>query len=220
MSLILNIDTAVKTSSVCLARDGQSIAVKINPSQKDSAAWLHPGIRELLQETNTALHQLEAIAVSEGPGSYTGLRVGMATAKGLCYALNKPLIAINTLKLMANAAGNTKADLLCPMIDARRMEVFTAVFDRQLNLVLPPASLILDETCFQDILRGNTVLFFGDGSTKFQPVVKNHHAVFATVDASAEAMASLSYQHFLKREFSDIAYSHPFYGKDFHSSIK
>ena len=162
MSLILNIDTAVQTSSICLSENDETLAVKINPSQKDSAAWLHVAIKELLHEKNLFLQQLEAIAVSEGPGSYTGLRVGMATAKGLCYALNKPLITINTLQMMAFAAPKQHQGLLCPMIDARRMEVFTAIFDQNLNFILPPANLVLSETSFNDFLQKNKILFFGN----------------------------------------------------------
>ena len=129
MSIILNIDTAVQSSSICLAENDQSISVKVNPSQKDSASWLHIAIKEILEETHFNFQQIDAIAVSEGPGSYTGLRVGMATAKGLCYVMNKPLITINTLQMMASDARDKHQGLLSPMIDARRMEVFTAVFD-------------------------------------------------------------------------------------------
>jgi tRNA threonylcarbamoyladenosine biosynthesis protein TsaB len=217
VSFILNIDTAVQTSSVCLAQNDTSVALKINPSQKDSAAWLHIAINELLKGENLALHQLDAIAVSEGPGSYTGLRVGMATAKGLCYALNKPLITINTLQLMAFAANKTNGVLLCPMIDARRMEVFTAVFNTDLNYILPPTNLILNETSFKELLQKNEIVFFGNGSLKFKPIVNNANATFIEVGFNASAMCSLSYQKFLKQGFADLAYCEPFYAKDFHS---
>lgn len=220
MSIILNIDTAVQTSSVCLAQNDQPIAVKINPSQKDSAAWLNVAIKELLDETHLSFQQLDAIAVSEGPGSYTGLRVGMATAKGLCYALNKPFITINTLQMMASAARHKHQGLLCPMIDARRMEVFTAVFDQELKPVLPPTNLILNENSFSDLIQENTILFCGNGAHKFQEIVKHSTAVFDFTEADASAMAGLAYPKFLTQDFADLAYSQPSYGKDFHSSIK
>lgn len=218
MSIILNIDTAVETSSVCLAKNNTPIAVKINPSQKDSAAWLHVAIQELLKEQHLTLNQLDAIAVSEGPGSYTGLRVGMSTAKGLCYVTQKPLIAINTLQMMAVAAQDEPTDLLCPMIDARRMEVFTAVFDHQLNYILPSANLILNEDSFKDLLKDHTILFFGNGSPKFQQLIKYQNAMFKPLEISALLMVSLSNDKFIKQNFANLAYSQPFYGKDFHSS--
>jgi tRNA threonylcarbamoyladenosine biosynthesis protein TsaB len=220
VSIILNIDTAVQTSSICLAENDQPTIAKINPSQKDSAAWLHIAIKESLNEKNLTLAQLDAIAISEGPGSYTGLRVGMAAAKGLCYTLKKPLITIGTLQMMAFAAQNYHQGLLCPMIDARRMEVFTAIFDHQFNFVLPPANLILNEYSFHDFLEKNNILFFGSGSSKFQTIIKHPNAFFASIEADATSMVSLSYKKFLAREFVDLAYSQPFYGKDFHSSVK
>jgi tRNA threonylcarbamoyladenosine biosynthesis protein TsaB len=220
VSIILNIDTAVQTSSICVAKNDKSLAVKINPSQKDSAAWLHVAIKELLDEQDTALQQLDAIAVTEGPGSYTGLRVGMSTAKGLCYVLQKPLIAINTLEMMASAAQKRHASLLCPMIDARRMEVFTAIFDQDLNFVLPSANLILTETSFIDVLQNHNILFFGNGSAKFQSITNHPNALFSKIEIDAIAMVSLSNEKFKRRKFADLAYSHPFYGKDFYSSLK
>lgn len=221
MSIILNIDTAVQTSSVCLAKNGEPLGVKISPSKRDSAAWLHVAVQELMNESGLALRELDAIAVSEGPGSYTGLRVGMAAAKGLCYALQKPFITINTLKMMAFAAVQEKsADLFCPMIDARRMEVFTAVFDRQLNPILPPTNLILNELSFHDLLKKYSILFLGDGSSKFQAVTKEPNALFTTISINASAMAELSCQTFEKKDFADLAYSQPFYGKEFHSTAR
>lgn len=220
MSIILNIDTAVQTSSICLAKNDRPPALKINPSQKDSAAWLHVAIQELLYEQNITLQHLDAIAVSEGPGSYTGLRVGMSTAKGLCYVSQKPLITINTLQMMAVAGQNESTDLICPMIDARRMEVFTAIFDQHLNFVLPSANFILTEKSFVDLLQNHSIVFFGNGSAKFQLITKHPNALFAKIEIDATAMAGLSHEKFTRREFADLAYSYPFYGKDFYSSLK
>jgi tRNA threonylcarbamoyladenosine biosynthesis protein TsaB len=218
VSFILNIDTAVQSASVCLAKNENLLGIKINPSQKDHAAWLHIAIRELLSEHAIGMQQLDAIAISAGPGSYTGLRVGMATAKGLCYALNIPMIAVGTLKMMAVAALDETAELLCPMIDARRMEVFTAVFDHGLKEILSPTNLILDASSFSNM--EHTICFFGNGSTKFQAITKHPRAIFKIIDANAQHMIGLSYQNFMNQNFAGLAYSEPFYGKDFHSSPK
>ena len=133
MALILHIDTAVQSASICLAENEKILGTKVNPAEKESASWLHMAIQELLLKSAISPGQLDAIAISAGPGSYTGLRVGMATAKGLCYALSKPLITINTMQMMANSVEKPSTELLCPMIDARRMEVFTAVYDTSLH---------------------------------------------------------------------------------------
>ena len=218
MSWLLNIDTAVETASVCLALDDKPIAVKVNPSQSDHASWLHPAIAALLLENNLSLKEIDAFAISAGPGSYTGLRVGMATAKGLCYALNKPLILINTLQMMAVGALKESASLLCPMIDARRMEVFTAVFDHELTTVVKPHNCILSENSFLEILSQDSIVFFGNGSNKFQSLVYHPNAIFKYLETTAEQMVGLSYQSLLKNSFADLAYCEPQYGKEFYSA--
>lgn len=220
MGFILNIDTAVQTSSVCLSKDDKPISIKINPSQKDSSSWLHTVIDEIIKVNSLSFSDINAIAVSAGPGSYTGLRVGMAAAKGLCYALQKPLITINTLQMMAVAAINEPVDLLCPMIDARRMEVFTAVFNKNLNKILPETNCILNENSFQYLLDNHKILFFGNGSTKFQPLTKHQNAQFKETEITAESMTKLSFEKLTRQEFADLAYSEPFYGKDFYSTVK
>ena len=220
MSLILNIETAVQGSSVCLAHGGEAVQLLANPEQKDSASWIHTAIRSLLLETGTQLHALKAIAVSAGPGSYTGLRVGMATAKGLCYTLRLPLITCSTLEVMALAAGQMDTDLLCPMIDARRMEVFTALYDKDLNIISSPANMILDPQSFSAELDRHTIGFFGNGSLKFSTLTAHRNAKFAAVEATAAHMASLSYRKYSVEEFASLAYTEPFYGKDFHSFAK
>jgi tRNA threonylcarbamoyladenosine biosynthesis protein TsaB len=219
VSLILNIDTAVQSASVCLAENEQLRSIKVNPSQKDHAAWLHVAIKDLLIERDRKLQQLDAIAISAGPGSYTGLRVGMATAKGLCYALNIPLIMINTLQMMAAAAREQPCELLCPMIDARRMEVFTAIFNHELKEILPTANLVLDGHSFKDLADKHSICFFGNGSTKFQSIIKSPQAVFSDVHATAADMVVLSYQKFKNIAFADLANAEPHYGKDFHSNF-
>lgn len=218
--MILNIDTAVLSASLCLADGYDIIGKKLNPSQKDQASWLHPAIESLIRECGLTLSRLEAIAVSAGPGSYTGLRVGMATAKGLCYALQIPLIVVNTLQMMAVAAQNKPGYLLCPMIDARRMEVFTAVYNLNLDEILPPSNMILEEKSFSDLLDQHQILFFGNGSIKFKTLVQHEKAHFEMIEATAEHMVKLSANQFGNQNFADLAYSEPFYGKDFHSFVK
>jgi len=217
VSYILNIDTAVVTASLCLAKDSEVIGLKINPSQKDHAAWLHVAIKEMMEEAGISLQELDAIAVSSGPGSYTGLRVSMATAKGLCYALQKPLITVSTLKMMAVAALDAPTTLLCPMIDARRMEIFTAVYDHSLSEILSPVNIILEKESFNELLQTNSILFFGNGSEKFMHLTSNTNAYFKKLEATAQHMTGLSCSQFKKQEFADLAYAEPYYGKAFYS---
>jgi tRNA threonylcarbamoyladenosine biosynthesis protein TsaB len=215
----LNIDTAVVSASLCLAKDDQVLKLKVNPSQKDHASWLHVAIKEMMEEAGLSLNELDAIAVSSGPGSYTGLRVSMATAKGLCYALQKPLITVSTLKMMAVAAIDASTDLLCPMIDARRMEVFTAVYDHSLVEILSPVNIILEKESFKEQLHTSSILFFGNGSEKFKSLVTDSNAVFQNLEANAEHMTGLSFSQFEKKEFADLAYAEPYYGKAFYTTF-
>jgi tRNA threonylcarbamoyladenosine biosynthesis protein TsaB len=216
LSYILNIETAVAGASVCLSTDEHILSKKENAEPKDGAAWIQPAIRELLAVAGISMQQLNAVAVSSGPGSYTGLRVGMATAKGLCYALKIPLITLNTLQVMAAAfrGGN---GLLCPMIDARRMEVFTALFDKDLNEVMPSRNLVLNPDSFDDILQTNVIHFFGNGSSKFSPLLKNKNAFFHEILMNASNMPALALIRFKQQVFSDLAYAEPFYGKGFYA---
>ncbi|HVG16805.1 MAG TPA: tRNA (adenosine(37)-N6)-threonylcarbamoyltransferase complex dimerization subunit type 1 TsaB [Chitinophagaceae bacterium] len=217
MSWILNIDTAVQKASICLANDNVVVAFAENDSQKDHASWLHLAILHLVKQQGLSVKNIDAIAISAGPGSYTGLRVGMATAKGLCYTMDKPLIFISTLQMMASAAINEDVDLLCPMIDARRMEVFTAVYDKALNEHIAPHNCILSDNCFDDLLN-QRIAFLGNGSVKFKSLVSNPNAVFTDIEASAKEMTLLSYKKFTGKAFEDVAYSEPFYGKEFYST--
>lgn len=148
MGLILNIDTSTEQAGICLAKDEHVLGILRNDEQKDHASWLHPAIRKLLENAAYALGELDAIAVTAGPGSYTGLRVAMAAAKGLCYALKVPLILENTLDVMALAGSQQpqlpEACLICPMIDARRMEVFTALYTKDLQVIMPGTAMVLE----------------------------------------------------------------------------
>jgi tRNA threonylcarbamoyladenosine biosynthesis protein TsaB len=219
VNLILHIDTAVQVASVCLSDGDTVIDTLVNPSEKESASWLHVAIQSILQQNGFVPAQLAAVAVSTGPGSYTGLRVGLSAAKGLCYALSIPLIGINTLQMMAAGVQQATTALLCPMIDARRMEVFTALYDQSLQTVLPPTNLILDETAFSGWLDNHSITFFGNGSKKAEGLIKHANAFFTDNAATANDMVLLAADKFEKNDFLDLAYSEPFYGKDFHSPI-
>lgn len=220
MPLILNIDTALETASISLAKDGKAINTAINKEQRDHASWLQTAISALMKDSGFELKDLRAIAVTIGPGSYTGLRVGLASAKGLCYALNIPLIGVNTLELMAYAAKNEQVDLLCPMIDARRMEVFTAVYNKSLKEVIKPQALILNNDLFSELLNSNKILIFGNGSIKFRSLANHNNAIFSSVNFDASNMAFLTMEYFISQRFADLAYSEPAYLKDFFSPAR
>lgn len=220
MSLILNIDSSVELASLCLAKDGIAINTVSNEKLKDHAAWMHPAINELLRKENLTLKDVDAVAVSIGPGSYTGLRVALASAKGLCYAMNIPLITIGTLEIMAHAVKDLATDLICPMIDARRMEVFTAVYDKNVNPVISPQPMIIDENSFASLLPYRKMLFCGNGVTKLQAIISNSNALFSNHIVDATGMAYLSYQQFCKKEFADLAYVEPLYIKEFYSATR
>lgn len=215
MAILLHIDTAVDTASVCLSNDENPIKLAVNDNQKDHAAWLHSTIQRLLQEAGMAIKDLDAVAVSIGPGSYTGLRVGLSAAKGLCYALGIPLITPGTLEIMANAVKNKDADLICPLIDARRMEVFTAIYDKSLVEVKKPYAMIINESSFLDVLSSNRVIFCGNGRKKLQTVLSDDNAIFSTDIATAADMCPLSSRYFREKKFSDVAYTEPLYIKEF-----
>ncbi len=222
MALILNIDKAIDTASVCLAKNGSVLSVSTNERQKDHGSWLHVTIKELFEKHNLELKEIDALAVTEGPGSYTGLRIGISTAKGICYALNKPLITINTLMAIANAASSHSAnvDFLCPMIDARRMDVFTAIYSKTLKVVKEPVAMTLNENSFDEELAQNNILFFGNGSNKFSAIQRNSHAIFVDVKMDAVSMISLSESKWSKKEFADLAYVEPLYLKEFYTPSK
>ena len=221
MSLILNIDTATEIASISIAKDGITEMEILNTEQKDHGGFLQPAIQTLLSNTHIDIHEIDAIAISAGPGSYTGLRVGMASAKGLAYALNKPLITLCTLEILAYAAVESHIEILsdsclfCPMIDARRMEVFTALYDNKLQTILKPCALILAENSFANTLLKKQVLFFGNGAKKWSLICHHKNAVFIGPVNNALAMSKLAYQKFGQNNFASIAYTEPFYLKEF-----
>ena len=220
MSLILNIDTALETAAVCLARDGEVVNAMMNSEQGDHAAWLHPAIADLLKQNGNSFNDLDAVAVSIGPGSYTGLRIGLAAVKGFCFALQVPLIPVGTLEIMAHTVKDQATGFIGPLIDARRMEVFTAIYDKDLGERIVPHALILDENSFGSILVLNKILFCGSGSRKLQTVLSHSNASIIEMGVTHYSLAKMSYKYFLEKRFADIAYIEPMYLKDFHSSAR
>ncbi len=225
MALILNIDTALDNAYISLAENETSLGYAINETTKDHAAWMHPAIYMLMKESGCRIAELNAIGVSIGPGSYTGLRIGLSTAKGLCFALRIPLITINTLEIMAfSAIDDIKThdpDLfsrnlfVCPMIDARRMEVFTAVYNSSLMEIYEPHSRILDALAFDELLRRQKMLFLGNGSIKFHQVCQNANAIFKKLALNPFALPALTYKNFIGNNFATLAYAEPIYLKEF-----
>ncbi len=220
MATILHIDTASSTASVSIAKDGIVLYSAENNLLNEHAAFLQPAIKELEKKAGIDLKQVDAIAVVDGPGSYTGLRVGLASAKGLAFALSKPLIAIGTLPLMAHAAAeaNKKEDILyAPMIDARRMEVFTGVYDYHGNEKLTAVSLILNYDSYVALLLQNKLLFFGSGADKWKKICENGNALFTEDYSTIQSFAQMAFDAFKNQKFSDIAYSEPQYLKEFYN---
>ncbi|MBD3748811.1 MAG: tRNA (adenosine(37)-N6)-threonylcarbamoyltransferase complex dimerization subunit type 1 TsaB [Sphingobacteriales bacterium] len=222
MALILQIETATQTCSVALAQDGVLLAYKEQTERNIHASVITLFIEELMQKADKKFQDLEAIAVSMGPGSYTGLRIGVSTAKGLCYALDIPLIAVNTLEAMssgfvANHFSVNSQTLFCPMIDARRMEVYCAIFNAETQQIQETKAEIIDEHSFKHLLTSNIIYFFGDGATKCESVLGLHlnARVIDDFENSARHLTRLAHEKFLKNEFEDVAYFEPFYLKDF-----
>lgn len=221
MSLLLLIETATTSCSVALVQQEQVLALKELNERNIHAEVITVFIEELFSTAGKTYQDLDAVAVSSGPGSYTGLRIGVSTAKGLCYALDKPLIGIETMQAMADGMAakltNDGSTLLCPMIDARRMEVYTALFDVKGNRIKPTSAEIIDEHSFADILQSQEVLFFGDGAEKCKELLGRYpNARFDTGFVnSAVHLAAAAQQELNATAFEDVAYFEPFYLKDF-----
>lgn len=215
MSYILNIETATKNCSVALAKDGKTILCKeIAEEGYSHAERLHVFIEAIIKDAGIALQDLSAIAVSQGPGSYTGLRIGVSAAKGLCYALDIPLIAVDTLQALA-AQVTISIGLIIPMIDARRMEVYSAIFGPTLEKKREVLAQIIDDNSFED--REETLYFVGDCADKCKPVLTKENHVFLEeiVYPSAKEMSAISFEKFKINDTVDVAYFEPYYLKDF-----
>ncbi|MBM3416413.1 MAG: tRNA (adenosine(37)-N6)-threonylcarbamoyltransferase complex dimerization subunit type 1 TsaB [Bacteroidetes bacterium] len=220
MSFILNIDTALESAFVSIVKDGEVLQVAASNDQKDHAAWLHPAISSLAKQTGITLNRLNAVAVSIGPGSYTGLRVGLSAAKGFCYALDIPLIAIGTLQLLAASVQDKSVDLICPLIDARRMEVYAALYDKNVQEIKPPHARVLNEHSFMEWLNSQVVLFCGMGSKKLRPLQHHPNAFFIESVISPQSFGRLSQKSYMEKQFADLAYSEPLYVKEFYSPAR
>lgn len=215
MNYILNIETATKQCSVSIAKEGKTIVCnEIAEEGYSHAERLHVFIEDCVKEAGISYKDLAAIAVSQGPGSYTGLRIGVSAAKGLCYALGIPLIAVDTLKALA-AQVKVTSGVIVPMLDARRMEVYSAVFDSNLESLRAIQAEIITEDSFQEF--DETLYFVGDCAAKCKTVLTKSNFVFLedVVYPSAKEMSAFSYEKYLNEDFADVAYFEPYYLKDF-----
>lgn len=220
MGLILCIETSTKACSTALCRDGSIIASEfLFTGEYLHAESLNPMISDLLSGSSIAFNQLDAIAISQGPGSYTGLRIGTSTAKGLCFALDIPLIAIDTLQLIAIAAKQEQpASRYIALMDARRMEVYTKKFDANLQAITKAEALILDENSFSDFEKESLTVFCGDGALKAKSLFEKSNFIFLPeIHPKAEYMGELAEEKFSIGQFEDTAYFEPFYLKEFHT---
>ena len=224
MATFLLIYTATAHASVCLSKNGVVIACLETTDQKSHASFIQPAIDTLCKQTGISLSSIDAIAISIGPGSYTGLRVGMATAKGIAYALGKPLIGINTLQIIAAAAKQKYPNhhsAICALLDARRMEVFTGIYAHSLEPITPSTALILDPQTFENELAKEAILFVGDGTEKFKAICEHPNAHFDEhLSYGASDMLALTENAFALTDFLNLAYSEPLYIKAFHDTRK
>lgn len=217
MAIILNLETATTNCSVSVAKDGNLIAIKEHDTPNYShSEQLHVFIQEVLKDGKIDISDLDAIAVSKGPGSYTGLRIGVSAAKGLCFSLDVPLISIATLESMAKQIAPEIADFIIPVLDARRMEVYSAVFDAGQQQVRDTRAEIIDDNSFQKFIQKGKVILAGTGAEKCKDLLSSKGVQFdTTVVPSAKEMISLSHKKFEIGDFEDVAYFEPYYLKDF-----
>ncbi len=220
MSCILNIETATPVCSVVVSNKGEIVFERENTDGPSHASLLGVFVAEAIAEIRAKDYTLDAVSVSCGPGSYTGLRIGVSEAKGLCYGFGIPLIAIKTPLIMAQKVIETEVvdteTLLCPMIDARRMEVYAALYDKKLNVIRDIAADIVDSNSYEEYLSKSKVLFFGNGADKCKHAIINNNAHFLeNIYPSAKYMVRLSEEAYNAQQFVDTAYFEPFYLKDF-----
>ena len=219
MSLILSIDTSTKVCSVALHQDGKLLAISELYTEKSHSGMLTTLCENVVKYAGFSLNAVDAFAIAKGPGSYTGLRIGVSTAKGFCFALDKPLIAVNTLEAMAYQVKDfyDENHLLCPMIDARRMEVYCQVLDNQMNIISETEAKIIDNLSFSKLLNEKKVVFFGDGAAKCQEKITHKNAIFLNTEIhpSAKTVGILATKCFEKSLFENVVTFEPFYLKDF-----
>ncbi|MGB3775160.1 MAG: tRNA (adenosine(37)-N6)-threonylcarbamoyltransferase complex dimerization subunit type 1 TsaB [Leeuwenhoekiella sp.] len=217
MAVLLCLETTTTNCSVALVENGQTIALKEDKSNSYShGELLHKYIASVLSDCNYQFKDLDGIAVSKGPGSYTGLRIGVSSAKGLCFAHDLPLIAIDTLKALAKQAATEESTYIIPLLDARRMEVYSAVFDENFNKLRETRAEILEENSFSEYLQKGQTIFIGNGVEKFKSICNHENAQFVLGKLpSANEMASLAQLAYDAKEWEDVAYFEPYYLKDF-----
>ncbi len=222
MPVFLHINTATENAIIGISENETVIDFLTNNNQKDHASFVQEAIKNLLQRTGISIKKLDAVSVTQGPGSYTGLRVGMASAKGLCYVLKIPLLTLNTLEIMALSVIEKNAEperfLYCPMIDARRLEVFTALFDHKLNEVLPASSVIIEPGYLDDIIQKRSIILCGNGAKKFIDLSPHGNLTFDETKISISALAKSSSIKFSNKQFSNLFTTDAAYLKPFFSS--
>ena len=223
MAYLLAIDTSTEICSVALGKDKECIAMVEDNRENSHAEKILLFVEQVLVQSGLKMNDLDAVCLSEGPGSYTGLRIGTSSAKGFCDALDIPLIAVSTLQGMAWGAREQYPDYqqYCPMIDARRMEVYTAVYNQYLERVNDITNVILDENSYLDFLLKDKVVFSGNGMPKSIPALsQNKNAIFCNTKTSARYLLALGYRKYIEQDFADIAYFEPFYLKEFQMKTK
>ncbi len=223
MALILSINTATENATISISQNENVINFLTSDNQKDHASFLQPAIKHLLEVNNFSIDQLNAVSVTIGPGSYTGLRVGLASAKGLCYALNIPLITSGTLEVMAlSVVKHTEEPelyLYCPMIDARRMEIFTALYDHNLNEIVVPCAMILELAPFDKLLLEKQIIFFGSGAKKFINQSLHTNLKLYEAPVATHALATISSKKFQEKIYTNLIYAEPLYIKHFYGIL-
>lgn len=220
---ILNIHTATETAIINLSLGPHTLHTVINTETKQHAAFLHTAINSILKKEDMVMKDVSAVGVTSGPGSYTGIRVGLAAAKGFCYALKIPLIIYNSLELMALSTINFIKDsnaLYCPMIDARRMEVYTAIYKYNMKEVEPPSAQILNENSFEEYSNAPKLIFSGSGIKKFQHLTKLPASCFSDIAISTEALTYFSWKKYQQSECENISSAQPLYIKEFYTTSK
>lgn len=217
---ILQLETATSVCSVAIAKNGQTVVEKHLDEPNVHASHLTVLIDELMQMAGITYRDLSAVAVSKGPGSYTGLRIGVSTAKGMGFALEIPLLSVNTLEMMHLAVAKKEGAFICPMIDARRMEVFTALFDDKGKTIKETEAKIIDAHSFEKELETHQIYFVGNGATKCAGIITHENAIFSTQSVNhASQMSALVYEKYLKQDFENLAYFEPFYLKEYVPTI-
>ncbi|MDF1697175.1 MAG: tRNA (adenosine(37)-N6)-threonylcarbamoyltransferase complex dimerization subunit type 1 TsaB [Saprospiraceae bacterium] len=215
MPLILNIETSTDICSVCLAKDNKILAIRETERSYSHSEVIAVFIEECVKEAKISMTDIEAVSISRGPGSYTALRIGASTAKGICFALSIPLIAIDTLDALRTSVQDNaeQNDLVIPMIDARRKEVYLSIYDHRGKVVKEVEPIILDENTFKSLSSYRKLLFCGDGAPKAKDILTIENSWFFDVECSSTYMVKLSEEKFLAKQFEDIAYYEPFYYK-------